>query len=142
MKEEVTKVAKILNTILNQQGFEYKKNAILQTLEDFESSTMREIQRDLDNDDYEDIEDMTKNLNVYIDLKNLINENSNDKAEFENAYNKIINTYEYYEQKYIRELEFRNSEQRKNYIETIMSPLILISLYFEEDKKQILINKK
>ena len=69
MKEGVTKVAKILNTILNQQGFEYKKNAILQTLEDFESSTMREIQRDLDNDDYEDIEDMTKNLNVYIDLK-------------------------------------------------------------------------
>ncbi|WP_420287300.1 hypothetical protein VT569_05225 [Flavobacterium psychrophilum] len=137
MKEEVTKVAKMLNAILNQQGFEYKKNAVLQTLEDFESSTMREIQRDFDNDDYDDIEDMTKNVNVYIDLKNLINENSNDKAEFQNAYNKIINTYEYYEQKYIRELEFRNSEQRKNYIETIMSPLILISLYFEEEKNKI-----
>lgn len=137
MKEEVTKVAKMLNAILNQQGFEYKKNAVLQTLEDFESSTMREIQRDFDNDDYDDIEDMTKNVNVYIDLKNLINENSNDKAEFQNAYNKIIKTYEYYEQKYIRELEFRNSEQRKNYIETIMSPLILISLYFEEEKNKI-----
>lgn len=136
MKEEVTKVAKMLNAILNQQGFKYKKNAVLQTLEDFESSTMREIQRDFDNDDYDDIEDMTKNVNVYIDLKNLINENSNDKAEFQNAYNKIINTYEYYEQKYIRELEFRNSEQRKNYIETIMSPLILISLYFDEEKNK------
>jgi hypothetical protein len=45
---------KILNAILNQQGFTYKKNAVLQTLEDF------------DNDDYDDIEDMTKNVNVYI----------------------------------------------------------------------------
>ena len=75
MREEVTKVAKMLNSILNQQGFNYKKNAILQTLEDFESSTLREIKRDFDNDDYDDIEDMTKNVNVYIDLKNLINEN-------------------------------------------------------------------
>lgn len=36
----------------------------------------------------------------------------------------------------MRELEFRNSEQRKNYIATIMSPLILISLYFEEEKNK------
>ncbi|MEQ3662422.1 MAG: hypothetical protein ABNG98_00435 [Flavobacterium sp.] len=43
-----------MNAILNQQGFTYKKNAVLQTLEDF------------DNDDYDDIEDMTKNVNVYI----------------------------------------------------------------------------
>ena len=134
MREEVTKVAKMLNAILNQQGITYKKNAILQTLEDFESSTLREIKRDFDNDDYDDIEDMTKNVNVYIDLKNLINENSENKTEFQNAYNKIINVYEYYEHKYIRELEFRNSEQRKTYIENILSPLILISIFFEEKK--------
>ena len=132
MREEVTKVAKMLNAILNQQGITYKKNAILQTLEDFESSTLREIKRDFDNDDYDDVEDMTKNVNVYIDLKNLINENSENKTEFQNAYNKIINVYEYYERKYIRELEFRNSEQRKTYIENILSPLILISIFFEE----------
>ena len=136
MREEVTKVAKMLNAILNQQGITYKKNAILQTLEDFESSTLREIQRDFDNDDYDDIEDMTKNVNVYIDLKNLINENSENKTEFQNAYNKIINVYEYYERKYIRELEFRNSEQRKTYIENILSPLILISIFFEEGKNK------
>lgn len=134
MREEVTKVAKMLNAILNQQGITYKKNAILQTLEDFESSTLREIKRDFDNDDYGDIEDMTKNVNVYIDLKNLINQNSQNKTEFQNAYNKIINVYEYYERKYIRELEFRNSEQRKTYIENILSPLILISIFFEEKK--------
>ena len=52
MREEVTTVAKMLNSILKQQGFNYKKNAILQTLEDFESSTFREIQRDFDNKDY------------------------------------------------------------------------------------------
>lgn len=136
MKEEVTKVAKMLNTILNQQGFEYKKNAVLQTLEDFEKSTMNEIQRDFDNDDYEDIEDMTKNVNVYIDLKNLIKTNSNVADDFKDAFNRIIKVYEYYEKKYIRELEFRNSEQRKKYIENIMSPLILISLYFEEEKNK------
>ena len=137
MKEEVTKVAEILTSILNQQGFAYKRNAILQTLEDFESSTLREIQRDFDNDDYDDIEDMSKNVKVYADLKNFINENSSNKAEFQKAFDKIINVYEYYEQKYIRELEYRNSEQRKKFIETILSPLILISIYFEEEKNKL-----
>ena len=137
MREEVTKIATMLNSILHQQGFTYKKNAILQTLEDFESSTLREIKRDFDDNDYDDIEDMTKNVNVYIDLKNLINENSNSKTEFQNAFNKIINVYEYYEQKYIRELEYRNSEQRKKYIENILSPLILISIYFDEEKNKL-----
>lgn len=136
MREEVTKVTKMLNSILNQQGVTYKKNVILQTLEDFESSTLKEIQRDFDNNDYDDIEDMSKNVNAYIDLKNLINENSNNKTEFQNAYNKVINVYEYYERKYIRELEFRNSEQRKKFIENILSPLILISIYFEEESSK------
>ena len=36
----------------------------------------------------------------------------------------------------IRELEYRNSEQRKTYIENILSPLILISIFFEEGKNK------
>lgn len=134
MKEEVKKVAGMLNAILNQQGINVKKNAILQTLEDFENSTLREIKRDFDNDDYDDIEDLTKNANVYIDLKNQINENRLlNKIECKNSLSRILNVYNYYESKYVRELEFRNSEQRKNYIETILSPILLISIFFEEE---------
>lgn len=133
MKEEVKKVAGMLNAILNQQGKNVKKNAILQTLEDFENSTLREIKRDFDNDDYDDIEDLTKNVNVYIDLKNQITENRlSNKIECKNSLSRILNVYNYYESKYVRELEYRNSEQRKNYIETILSPILLISLFFEE----------
>lgn len=126
-----------MNSILDQQGFIFKKNAIKQTLEDFENSTFKEIQHDFDNNDYDDIEDLSKNINVYIDLKKLINENSNIEFEYQNAYNKTITVYEYYEQKYIHELKFRNDEQRRNYIETILAPLILISLFFEEQKSKI-----
>ncbi|MBW4362775.1 hypothetical protein [Flavobacterium taihuense] len=134
MKEEVKKVAGMLNAILNQQGINVKKNAILQTLEDFENSTLREIKRDFDNDDYDDIEDLTKNVNVYIDLKNQINENTlSNKIECKNSLSRILNVYNYYESKYVRELEHRNSEQRKNYIESILSPILLISIFFEEE---------
>lgn len=134
MKEEVKKIAGMLNAILNQQGVNVKKNAIIQTLEDFENSTLREIKRDFDNDDYDDIEDLTKNVNVYIDLKNQINENKlSNKIECKNSSSRILNVYKYYESKYVRELEYRNSEQRKNYIETILSPILLISIFFEEE---------
>lgn len=137
MKETVTEIAEMLNSILNQKGITYKRESILQTLEDFESSTFREIQRDFDNNDYEDIEDMSKNVNVYIDLKNLINKNSKNKADFQNAFNEITIVYEYYQRKYIRELEFRNKEERKTYIENILSPLVLISIYFEEERNKL-----
>lgn len=134
MKEEVKKIAGMLNAVLNQQGINVKKNAILQTLEDFENSTLREIKRDFDNDDYDDIEDLKKNVNVYIDLKNQISENKlSNKIECKNSLSKILNVYNYYESKYIRELEYRNSEQRKNYIENILSPILLISIFFEEE---------
>ena len=133
MKEEVKKVAEMLYAILNQQGINAKKNAILQTLEDFENSISREIKRDLDNYDYDDIEDLKKNANVFIDLKNQIyEERLSNKIECKKSLKRILNVYNYYESKYIRELEYRNSEQRKNYIETILSPLLLISIFFEE----------
>jgi hypothetical protein len=137
MKEQVSKIAQMLNSVLNQQGFSTKRNAIFQILEDFESSTVGEIKRDFDNNDFDDLDDLSKNVNVYIDLKKIINENSNNKIDFQNGFTKIISVYDYYEQKYIRELEFRNGEQRRNYIETILSPLILISLFFEEQKHSL-----
>lgn len=137
MKEQVSKIAQVLNSVLNQQGFSTKRNAIFQILEDFESSTLGEMERDFDNNDFDDLDDLSKNVNVYIDLKKLINENSNNKIDFENGFTKIISVYDYYEQKYIRELKFRNDEQRRNYIESILSPLILISLFFEEQKTNI-----
>lgn len=134
MKEDIKKIAGMLNAILKQQGINARKNAVVQTLDDFENSISREIKRDLDNYDYDDIEDLKKNKNVFVDLKNQINENRlSNKIECKKSFERILDVYNYYENKYVRELEYRNSEQRKNYIETILSPLLVISMYFEEE---------
>ena len=87
----------------------------------------------MNNNDYDDIEDLKKNLDVFIDLKNQINDNKlSNKIECKESISRILNVYNYYESKYIRELEYRNSEKRQNYIETILSPILLISIFFEE----------
>ena len=133
MTEGVKKIAEMLNSVLNQQGIERKKSMIAEALEEFENSTLREIKRDLNNNDYDDIEDLKKNLDVFIDLKNQINDNKlSNKIECKESISRILNVYNYYESKYIRELEYRNSEKRQNYIETILSPILLISIFFEE----------
>jgi hypothetical protein len=136
MKQEVTRIAKMLNSILTQQGTEIKINAVQQTLNDFETSTAKEMQRDFDNGDFSDMDDLSENVKTYQELKSQISNLSQfNKSEFKRSENKILKVYDYYESKYIRELEHRNSEQRKNYIETILSPLILISIFFEEKSK-------
>lgn len=133
MKQEVTRIAEILNTILTQKGSEAKKAAIMQTLNDFEISTVQEMQRDFDNNDLSDMDDLSENVRIYQELKEqIINLSQFGYTEFKSSELKILKVYQYYESKYIKELQYRNSEQRKQYIETILSPLILISLFFEE----------
>jgi hypothetical protein len=133
MKEEVTKIANVLNSILSQQGPEAKRNAVHQTLSDFESSTLQEMQRDFDNNDFSDMDDLSVNVKIYQDLKKQTSNLTHyDKKTFESSEKEILKVYDYYERKYIRELEYRNSQERQNYIETILSPLILISLFFKE----------
>lgn len=133
MKQQVTQIAETLNLVLNQQGTEAKQNAIQLTLNDFETSTTGEMQKDFDNNDFSDMDDLANNVKIYQELKQqVINPQTYKLADFENSERKILFVYDYYEEKYIRELEYRNSEERKNYIETILSPLILISIFFKE----------
>lgn len=133
MKQQVTQIAQALNAVLNQQGADAKRNAVQLALNDFQMSTANEMQRDFDNNDFSDMDDLSSNVKIYMELKQQVsNLQSYRKADFEDAEKKILSVYDYYEEKYIRELEYRNSEERKNYIETILSPLILISLFFKE----------
>lgn len=133
MKQDVTKIANVLNSILNQQGKEAKRNAIHQALNDFESSTLQEMQNDFDNNDFSDMDDLSENVKIYQELKKQTsNPTDYNRQTFKESEKKILQVYDFYEKKYINELEYRNSEERKNYIETILSPLILISIYFEE----------
>lgn len=133
MKQDVTKIANALNSVLSQQGKEAKRNAIHQTLNDFESSTLQEMQNDFDNNDFSDMDDLSENVKIYQELKKQAsNPTIYDEQIFKDSEKKILKVYDFYEQKYIDELEYRNSEERKNYIETILSPLILISIYFKE----------
>ncbi len=133
MKQEITKMANILDSILTQQGVHSKNNAIYQTLTDFETSTANEMERDFQNNDFSDLDDLSRNLKTYQFLKKSMSESSLQTEEVSrNCSNQIMEVYDYYESKYIRELDYRNSDERKNYIETILSPLMLIHLYFKK----------
>lgn len=44
MREEVTKAVQMLNSILNQQGYDFKMKTIINALENFEKSTLAEIE--------------------------------------------------------------------------------------------------
>ena len=61
MMNEVSTIQKIKSIIINIDPQDVLKDAKeygleVQTLEDFENSTLKEIKRDFDNDDYDDID--------------------------------------------------------------------------------------
>lgn len=136
MKAKVKQLANALYSILASQGEQAKQDAIEMTLNDFEKTTTAEMQRDFNNNDFSDMDDLSDNLKVYQELKEqLLNPELIDIDDFKKSEEKILLVYDYYEKKYVRELEYRNEEQRKNYIESILSPLMLISVYFNEKSK-------
>lgn len=131
MREQIIKMTELLETVLNKQGESLKRNTIYQTLMDFKNSTENEIRRDLINDDHSDIEKLSKNVGIYKMLIDLLETNSIDKNKLRVAQQEIYKVYDFYELKYLLELEYRNQVQRQNYIETILTPLMLINRYFE-----------
>lgn len=131
MREQIIKMTELLETVLNKQGESLKRNTIYQTLMDFKNSTENEIRRDLINDDHSDIEKLSKNVGIYKMLIDLLETNSIDKSKLRVAQQEIYKVYDFYELKYLLELEYRNQVQRQNYIETILTPLMLINRYFE-----------
>lgn len=131
MREQIIKMTELLETVLNKQGESLKRNTIYQTLMDFKNSTENEIRRNLINDDHSDIEKLSKNVGIYKMLIDLLETNSIDKNKLRVAQQEIYKVYDFYELKYLLELEYRNQVQRQNYIETILTPLMLINRYFE-----------
>jgi len=132
-KDGLKKVTSMWSAVLNKQGINAKENAVLQSLNDFNISTQRQLQKDIQNSDYEDVDDLRNHITVFEDLIEIINNKIRySRNDFAIAVQKISNIYLYYGKKYARELEYRNEEQRKNYIETILAPLVFIEGYFED----------
>ena len=141
MKDTVLKVAEMLNVILIKSGVDARKNAILDSLRDFRISTLNEIQHNYDDNDDEEliiIRKLSKQIEVYTEIENAIKDNSIIDTKISTSISRsILLIYDYYEYKYIEELQFRNTEQRKKYIETILSPLLLIHLYINDLKNKL-----
>jgi hypothetical protein len=133
LRQQVKKIAGLLISVLNQEGANYKANAVIQVLNDFKTTTMSQINEDIRNNDYSEIEYLEKNIKKYRKLIHLIeNRFLHNNSKLENAERKALKIYEYYENKYIEELEHRNDEQRKEFIETILAPLMIVYLYLVE----------
>lgn len=133
MKQGVKKITAIWTVVLKPQDEKARENAILQVIQDFYSSSNNELQRDLDNDDYDDVNDLRKNIKIYTVLMNTFKRKATcNKSDLKIASEQMLIIYEYYERKYINEVEHRNEEKRKNYVETILSPLMFVSEYFDE----------
>ena len=132
-KDGLKKITSMWTVVLSQQGGNAKENAVLQSLNDFYTSSSRQLQKDIDSNDYDDVDDLRNQISVFKELVDIINnKNKYQKGDFVVAAKKISDVYLYYGRKYARELEFRNEEQRRNYIETILAPLVFIEGYFDD----------
>jgi hypothetical protein len=132
-KDGLKKITSMWTVVLNQQGGNAKENAVLQSLNDFYTSSNRQLQKDIDNNDFDDADDLRSQISVFKELADIINNKRKyQKDDFVAAAKKISDVYLYYGRKYARELEYRNDEQRRNYIETILAPLVFIEGYFED----------
>lgn len=136
MENEIINIASTLLNVLSQQGETAKLNAIKQTLSDFENSTNQEIQRDKANNDYSDLDDLLFNLTIYEKLGQVLSEiNSYSKTSLIDCERQAQKVFTYYLEKYKRELEYRNNEERRDYIETILNPLMMVKLFFKEQSE-------
>lgn len=133
MIEEVKNLANLLYSILNNQGSDYKTMSIIQILRDFRNTSTNQMNKDLREGDYSEVDILRSNIKGYINIIDVIEDRFYHSTEdFQNALKESKRIYNYYEQKYIRELNYRNEDQKLKYIEEILSPLMLVNLFLEE----------
>ena len=129
IKEQVSKLSGLYHAILAKQG----ENAVMQNMQqaanDFMVSSNNELQSNLDELSYQESADLGKMISGYaftLETFREIEKGNKNRESIIKSMESIKNSYNYYETKYIQELEYRNKQQREDYINSILLPLMMM----------------
>jgi hypothetical protein len=135
IEEQVSKLSNLYHTILAQQG----ENAVMQNMQqaanDFMVSSNNELQNNLDDLSFEESADLGKMISGYaftLDTFRAIEKGEKNRGNIINSMGLIKRSYKFYETKYIQELEHRNKQQREDYINSILLPLMMMIDYLKK----------
>lgn len=129
IEEQVSKLSSLYHTILAQQGNEAVMQNMQQAAEDFMVSTNNELQRDLEELSFQESADLGKMIAGYaftLETLREMEKGQSDNERILKSSNYIKNSYKFYENKYIQELDYRNKQQREDYINSILLPLMML----------------
>src|SRR5690606_27675830 len=119
IEEQVSKLSGLYHAILAKQG----ENAVMQNMQqaanDFMVSSNNELQSNLDELSYQESADLGKMISGYaftLETFREIEKGNKNRESIIKSLESIKNSYKYYETKYIQELEYRNKQQREDYI--------------------------
>ena len=127
--QQVSKLSSLYHTILAKQGNQAVMQNMQQATEDFMVSTNNELQRDLDELTFQESSDLGKMIAGYaftLETLRAMEKGQSNNESIIKSLNHINISYKFYENKYIQELDYRNKQQREDYINSILLPLMML----------------
>lgn len=135
IEEQVSKLSTLYHAILAKQGESVIMQNMQQAANDFMISSNNELQNNLDELSYQESADLGKMIAGYAftleTFKAIENGNKNRESIIKST-ESIKSSYKFYETKYIQELEYRNKQQREDYINSILLPLMMMIDYLKK----------
>ena len=135
IEEQVSKLSMLYHAILEKQGTIAVMHNMQQVAEDFMVSTNNELQRDLDELTFQESADLGKMIAGYaftLETLRAIEKGDKNFLNINKSSDYIKRSFKFYEAKYIQELDYRNKQQREDYINSILLPLMMLIDFFKK----------
>tara|TARA_R110002049_G_scaffold28213_6_gene97159 strand:- start:1251 stop:1670 length:420 start_codon:yes stop_codon:yes gene_type:complete len=135
IEEQVSKLSTLYHTILAKQGERAVMQNMQQAANDFMVSSNNELQNNLDELSYQESADLGKMIAGYaftLETFREIENGNKNKERIIKSTESIKRSYKFYETKYVQELEYRNKQQREDYINSILLPLMMMIDYLKK----------
>jgi len=135
IEQQVSKLSMLYHTILAKQGDAAVMQNMQQAAEDFMVSSNNELQRDLDELTFEESSKLGKMIAGYaftLETLRAIENGEKNILNINKSSDYIKLSFKFYEEKYIQELDYRNKQQREDYINSILLPLMMLIDFFKK----------
>lgn len=129
IEEQVSKLSSLYHIILEEQGEKAVMQNMQQAADDFMVSTNNELQRDLDELSFQESADLGQMIAGYaftLETLRAMEKRESNPERIMKSLNYIKTSFKFYENKYIQELNYRNKQQREDYINSILLPLMML----------------
>ena len=132
IKKQISKLSDAYHAILAKQGKDVVYQQMRQAASDFMINTNNQLQSNLNQLSNEESSELGKMIIGYthtIDVLDDINSNQYNTTEIAKALQQMAYSYNYYENEFLYQLERGTKEERENYINTILLPLMMLRDY-------------